>query len=426
MKRYKVARSGSGLHVALYRSLYVLLAASAIGAALGSHSLHWWTAFKDGYFFVSLLFAWYFLFLVFWGERQRQQSRPYNDELIAVLIPMYNEEPRLLLGCLQSVKNCDGNKTVILLDDGSDNGLRRKELRELCERYGVHLLVFPKNRGKRHVVHDGVKALHRRYDYVVTIDSDTVLAKDALIKLVSAFQNPKVGAASGNVLLLNERKNLLTRMIGAYYWMGLGIRRQAQSTIGSVSCCSGCLAAYRGELMDDIIDEFLDQRFLGERCTFSEDRHLTNLIMRNGWQVRYVPDAISYTNTPDTIRKFLKQQQRWKRGFIWESCFTVMYAWRNHKALFVQVLICDLIMPFAMFGMLAELAVEAVRHPSIIYTVLVPYWFIFSMAHRAILVLRAPTKIPGMLMYVVFFDLVLYWQGIYALFTIKRNRWLTR
>jgi len=83
-------------------------------------------------------------------------------------------------------------------------------------------------------------------------------------------------------------------------------------------------------------------------------------------------------------------------------------------------------MPFAMFGMMAELAVEAVQHPSIVLTVLMPYWFIFSMAHRMILVLRAPKKIPGMFMYVIFFDLVLYWQGIYALFTIKRSKWLTR
>jgi len=321
-----VARSGSWLHVALYRSLYVLLAASAIGAALGSRYLYWWTAYKDGYFFVSLLFAWYFLVLVLLGERKAKPLKPYNNESIAVLIPMYNEEPRLLLACLQSVKDCDGNKKIILLDDGSDNGLNREKLRELCKRYDVHMFTFPKNRGKRHVVHDGVVAINRHFDYVVTIDSDTILAKDALIKLVAAFQDKRVGAASGNVLLLNEKKNLLTRMIGAYYWMGLGIRRQAQSAIGSVSCCSGCLAAYRGELLADIIDEFLGQRFLGERCTFSEDRHLTNLIMREGWQVRYVPEAVSYTNTPDTIRKFLKQQQRWKRGFIRESLFTVMYA----------------------------------------------------------------------------------------------------
>jgi hypothetical protein len=41
-------------------------------------------------------------------------------------------------------------------------------------------------------------------------------------------------------------------------------------------------------------------------------------------------------------------------------------------------------------------------------------------------IFRAPSKIPGLLIYAVFYDLFLYWQNIYALFTTKNKGWLTR
>jgi hypothetical protein len=85
------------------------------------------------------------------------------------------------------------------------------------------------------------------------IDSDTLLEPDALVRVVEPLKLENVGASTGNVLLLNERQNLLTRMIGTYYWIGLNIYKQAQSVIRSVVCCSGCLAAYRADLLREVI-----------------------------------------------------------------------------------------------------------------------------------------------------------------------------
>jgi hyaluronan synthase len=126
--------------------------------------------------------------------------------------------------------------------------------------------------------------------------------------------DPELGASTGNVLLRNERQNLLTRMVGTSSWIGLNIYKQAQSVIRSVVCCSGCLAAYRADLLREIVDEFANQRFLGERCTHSEDRHLTNLVLKRGYGVVYVPEATSWTEAPATAGGFLRQQRRIKRG----------------------------------------------------------------------------------------------------------------
>jgi hyaluronan synthase len=420
------AVSGSKAHMACYWGLYALLALSMLGFILSFKYAAFWEIYKRVYFIVLLAYVWYIFTLLFIGEFRRKKSGTYKGESIAVLVPVYNEDEPLLIKCLASVWACEGNKTIFVLDDGSVKGIDKQRLLQICEYRGISVRFFPANRGKRHVLFDGVKALDRQYDYVVTIDSDTVLAKDALVKLVAAFQDKRVGATTGNVLLLNEKQNWLTRMVGAYYWIGLDVFKQAQSTFGFVVCCSGCIAAYRGNVLADIIDEFAAQEFMGERCTHSEDRYLTNLVLRDGHLVKYVPEAVSYTRTPHTIKGFLKQQQRWKRGYIRESTFTLTYAWRTRKLLFLESVMCELTIPFLAFGLMADLILTIVRYPGDFLTAILPYWLLFMAVRYMPVIFRAPRKIPGLLIYAVFYDLFLYWQSIYALFTARNKGWLTR
>ena len=411
--------------MAFYWMLYAMLLASAVGFVLSFWYPAFWEFFRRAYFFIILAYVWYSFVLLFIGERYPSKRNAYNGESIAVLVPVYNEDEPLLIKCLASVWACQGNKTIFVLDDGSVKGIDKQKLQQLCDKNGIKIRFFPVNRGKRHVLFDGVKALNRQFDYVVTIDSDTVLAKDALIKLLAPFSNPNVGASSGNVYLLNEKKNWLTRMVGAYYWIGLDIYKQAQSTLGYVVCCSGCLSAYKGNVIADVIDEFAAQEFLGEICTHSEDRYLTNLVLRDGYDVKYVTDAISYTRTPDTIKGFLKQQQRWKRGFIRESTFTLAFTWKTRPLLFLQTILCELTIPFLAFGLMAEFILSIMRYPGNLASTLV-FWVIFMAVRNLPIVFRAPRKVPGMLIYAVFYDLFLYWQNLWALLTVKNRLWLTR
>ncbi len=420
------AVSGSKAHMLCYWGLYALLALSMLGFILSFRYPAFWDIYKRIYFIVLVAYIWYIFTLLFIGEFRKDKPGAYKGESIAVLVPVYNEDEPLLIKCLASVWACQGNKTIFVLDDGSVKGIDKERLQRICEYRGISVQFFPVNRGKRHVLYDGVTALGKQFDYVVTIDSDTVLAKDALVKLVGAFSNPKIGATTGNVLLLNEKQNWLTRMVGAYYWIGLDVFKQAQSTFGFVVCCSGCIAAYRGNVIADIIDEFAAQEFMGEKCTHSEDRYLTNLVLRDGHLVKYVPEAVSYTRTPHTIKGFLKQQQRWKRGYIRESTFTLTYAWRTRKLLFLESIMCELTIPFLAFGLMADLILTIVRYPGDFLTSILPYWLLFMAVRYSPVIFRAPRKIPGLLIYAVFYDLFLYWQSILALFTVKRSGWLTR
>jgi hyaluronan synthase len=414
-------------HAAIYAALFaVLFGSAALFASRYGGTLRFWEDFTFGYLVLLVVYTWYLFGLLLVHDVRPARWDEYAGGKLAVIIPCFNESPELVEKSIRSVLAADGHKQVIVIDDGSTNGVQ-SSLAELAAALPIHVHYFPENRGKREALYVAVtQLLDDDVEYVVTIDSDTLLEPNALTRVVEPLQRPNVGASTGNVLLLNERENLLTRMIGTYYWVGLNIYKQAQSVIRSVVCCSGCLAAYKAQLLRDVIDEFANQRFLGESCTHSEDRHLTNLVLRRGFDVVYVAEAVSWTETPATVRGFLRQQRRWKRGYIRESAFTLTYAWRTKRLLFLQILLWDLTAPFLSFGLRVALAVTAVENPSLVLRVILPSWVVLLLVRYIFVPLRAPDKLLGLFLYMVFYECCLYWLNLWALFTVRNKSWVTR
>jgi hyaluronan synthase len=415
------------VHAVLYAVLICVFAAS--GALFLSQYVTtelFWERFTLAYFGVLVAYTWYLFALLLVHDVKPRRYPRYGGEKIAVLIPCYNEDAALVEESIRTVLAAQGNKQVIVIDDGSTNGVQT-HLRELERELPIHLHVFPNNKGKREALHHATThMLDDDAAFVVTIDSDTLLEPDALVRVVEPLLEERIGASTGNVLLLNERQNLLTRLIGTYYWVGLNVYKQAQSVIRSVVCCSGCLAAYRASLLREVIDEFAGQRFLGERCTHSEDRHLTNLVLKRGYDVVYVAEAVSWTETPATVRGFLRQQRRWKRGYVRESLYTLCYAWRVKKLLWLQILLWDLSAPFLSFGLRIGLIVIVIANPMIFVTTIVPSWMMLLLIRYIFVPLRARDKLVGLFLYMFFYELCLYWLNLWALFTVKNKSWVTR
>jgi hyaluronan synthase len=412
---------------ALYVALFVILAGSGLLflSQYGS-SVRFWLGFTTVYLLMLVAYTLYLFVLLFLHDVRPRTYPTYDGGKIAVLIPCFNEEPELVEESIRTVLACEGRLQVIVIDDGSQNGVQAR-LRELASELPLALHEFPENRGKREALHHAVTyMLDDDVAFVVTIDSDTVLDRHALVRVVEPLLDPRIGAATGNVLLLNERQNLLTRMVGTYYWVGLNIYKQAQSVIRSVVCCSGCLAAYEATLLRGIVDEFAGQRFLGEACTHSEDRHLTNLVLKRGYDVVYVADAVSWTETPATVRSFLRQQRRWKRGYIRESIYTLTYAWRRKRLLFLQVLLWDLTAPFLSFGLRLAILATLFTRPELLVTVILPSWILLLLVRYSLVPLRAPDKLLGLFVYMLFYEACMYWLNLWALFTVRNKSWVTR
>ena len=412
---------------AIYGALFVVLAGSGI-LFLSQYggNVRFWETFAFGYLLLLVVYTWWLFALLLAHDLRPRVYPQYEGERIAVIIPCFNESPELVVESIRTVLAAEGEKQVIVVDDGSTNGVQ-PYLVDLADETGITVMFFGQNRGKREALYLAVRRLlDDDVEFVVTIDSDTLLEPDALVRVVEPLKLDNIGASTGNVLLLNERQNLLTRMIGTYYWIGLNIYKQAQSVIRSVVCCSGCLAAYRADLLRDVIGEFAEQRFLGEECTHSEDRHLTNLVLRRNYDVVYVEEAVSWTETPSTLRGFLRQQRRWKRGYSRESIYTLSYGWRNKKLLFLQILFWDLTAPFLSFGLRIGLVVTAWQAPTLLLTVILPSWIVLMLVRYVFVPLRARDKVLGLFLYMLFYEICLYWLNVWALFTVKNRSWVTR
>jgi hyaluronan synthase len=190
-----------------------------------------------------------------------------------------------------------------------------------------HRLVrFETNRGKRH----GMAAAARRAtgEIVIYVDSDSFVRRDAFAKIVQGFADPEIGAVCGHGTVANPEVNFLTKMQEVRYYVAFRIVKSAESLFDTVTCCSGCLAAYRRSYMMDFLDVWLDQRFLGRKATFGDDRSLTNFMLRK-WRVVYDANAICATIVPETLSQFFRQQLRWKKSWI-RRVSSSTFMWKRH------------------------------------------------------------------------------------------------
>ena len=63
--------------------------------------------------------------------------------------------------------------------------------------------------------------------------------------------------------------------------------RSGQSVYGGVFCTPGTLSAYRTEVIQPHLTDWINQTFMGKPATIGEDRALSNLILSLGYRVVY-------------------------------------------------------------------------------------------------------------------------------------------
>jgi N-acetylglucosaminyltransferase len=297
--------------------------------------------------------------------RSRRQRRagagpapgPPGWPAVDVVIPCFNEDPSLLEACCRSVAAQDypGPMRVWLVDDGSRN---RDALLAVYERWdgrGWSVRLLDTNTGKRAAQDEAVR--RGSGELVVLMDSDTLLAPDAVRQAAARFTDDQVGAVSGSVGVLNAPTNLLTRLIHHRYRLRFQVERPAQGFFTSLLCCAGPFAVYRRSLLAELWPRYLSQTFAGVPCTNGDDLHLTNLVLATGRQVLFEPRAIASTSVPRSLRLYLRQQLRWNRSFYRELPWTFAGIRSRHPYLALDVL-ARALLPLLLAAALVLLAGE--------------------------------------------------------------------
>jgi cellulose synthase/poly-beta-1,6-N-acetylglucosamine synthase-like glycosyltransferase/spore germination protein YaaH/peptidoglycan/xylan/chitin deacetylase (PgdA/CDA1 family) len=227
---------------------------------------------------------------------------------VVVLIPAYNEEKVIERTVRAALNSNYRNLRVIVIDDGSKDGTldvaRRVFAAEAAS--GKVLILGKENSGKAEALNYGIEHIDAA-EIFVGIDADTIIAPDAISRLVPHFLNPKVGAIAGNAKVGN-RVNLWTRWQALEYITSQNFERRALDVLGAVSVVPGAIGAWRVSAVREAGGFHTD--------TVAEDADLTMALLRRGYRVEYEDMALAYTEAPTNANGLMRQRFRWSFGIL--------------------------------------------------------------------------------------------------------------
>ena len=350
-----------------------------------------------------------------------------------VVVPAYNEG-RQVFDTLKSLaaSNYPRNKIqLIAVDDGSvDDTWRWIKQAKRTLALPVLTIRQPQNQGKRQALYDGFKK--STGTVLVTVDSDSMVEPDTLRNLVTPFVlNPDVGAVAGNVRVLNQAQGIIPRMLDIVFVFSFDFMRVSQSMVRTVTCTPGALSAYRKSVVMVVLDKWRNQTFLGRPANIGEDSAMTNMILRQGYDVVFQQNARVFTEAPVAYTQLCKMYLRWARSNVRETIAMTSFIFtrfRRGPMLGARINLVSDLMKLTVAQLFFLMSWGLILwHPAIFGSKTIVGIVLGSSLSATIYACKFG-KISSMLAFVYgfFFFIALTWIKPYALITPHHSRWLTR
>jgi cellulose synthase/poly-beta-1,6-N-acetylglucosamine synthase-like glycosyltransferase/spore germination protein YaaH/peptidoglycan/xylan/chitin deacetylase (PgdA/CDA1 family) len=282
-----------------------------------------------------------------WDSKQERKFLiEHPSEKVSVIVPAYNEEITVFESLISLTKSNYENIEFIFVDDGSSDDTYKIVKEGFSNDPRIKIFTKP-NGGKASALNYGISKASA--EFVVCIDADTQLNKDAIKELMSYFYKAEIAAVAGTVKVGNAH-NLITKWQSIEYITSQNMDRRAFDILNTITVVPGAIGAFRKSVIQEVGGFTTD--------TLAEDCDLTMRILRAGYVVRNSDTAIAYTEAPETVEMLLKQRLRWSFG-VMQSFY------KNRKTLFNKkygyfgvvgmpnILIFQIILP--LFSPLADL-----------------------------------------------------------------------
>ena len=318
----------------------------------------------------NLFVLWYFiilngiyliLFLASLAEVMRYLRRTFSSDYqqiltsemtwpISILVPAHNEEKTIVATVRSLLMLNYGQFEIIVVNDGStDETLKRLveafELRRMDKVYrrsiatrpvrGVYgsllqtgLIVLDKERGgKADALNAGINL--SRYPLFCSVDADSVIEEDALLKVVKPFmEHPEemiaVGGivrcingcevTDGRVTKIRLPQRALPTMQVVEYLRAFLTGRIGWSVLRSLLIISGAFGLYKKSEVIEVggYDHFTDTEDLELVVQLHENLRRK----KKKYRIVFVPDPVCWTEVPTTWRVLSRQRNRWHRGML--------------------------------------------------------------------------------------------------------------
>ena len=225
---------------------------------------------------------------------------------VSVQIPVYNDP--VVVECVKKCLKFDypkGKFEIIVIDDSTDGkttGLL-KDLRK--QNKGFKILRRTSRRGfKAGALNDATKV--SKGGIIAVFDSDYRPEKDFLRKTVQPFlYDKKIAFVQTRWDYLNPTKNRISRLAmtsySAFHQCSMPIKQKIGT---SIFCGTG------GAVRKDVLIKAggWNEKNIGE------DIDLTIRILQKGYKQAYLPYVKVKGEVPETLRAFVRQQERWAYG----------------------------------------------------------------------------------------------------------------
>src|ERR1700729_2173755 len=255
-------------------------------------------------------------------RKRKNFATPEYQPRVAVLIPAYNEEKVIVRTIRSVMMSTYKNIRIIVMDDGSTDrtyDIARETYPADIASGRLTVLTKP-NAGKAEALNFAL--IHFDEEIYVGIDADTVIAHDAIARLVPHFANPKIGAVAGNAKVGN-RVNLWTRWQALEYITSQNFERRALDLFDVVMVVPGAIGAWRTAPVKAGGGYHSN--------TVAEDADLTMNMLEQGYSVIYEDQALAFTEAPVDVNGLMRQRFRWSFGIL-QAVFKHRGAITKHRA----------------------------------------------------------------------------------------------
>lgn len=223
---------------------------------------------------------------------------------LALLLPAHNEELIIETTIRSAVAAGLDKKDIYVVDDNSTDGTREIALRELP---AGHVLSVARS-GKALAVQKAFRhfEFEKRYCWMHVADADSIFSKVYFRAYYRYLNADDCSAVVGFVQSMGG--NWLANYRSFSYTYGQHVFRRIQSWFGMIAVLPGPVTCFSTDIIKDL--DF-------ETESLTEDFDLTLQIHRKKLgRIRFVPEAVNYTQDPRTIGDFYGQTLRWQRGFF--------------------------------------------------------------------------------------------------------------
>ncbi|MFH1338097.1 MAG: glycosyltransferase [Nanoarchaeota archaeon] len=241
-------------------------------------------------------------------KKMKTTNVPKILPLVSIIIPAYNEEDTIKES-IESALNIDYPKNlldIILINDCSTDNTK-KIGESFLERGLIRMVNNNKNMGKAYSLNRTIDMA--KGDLIACLDADSLVSPDALKKMISVLENPKIGAVTP-AFKVRKTNNILEKLQFAEYSLNVFLRK-IMGAMDSIHVTPGVFSLYRKSILKEV-GGF-------EVGNLTEDMDMALKIHTAGYSIDSTTDAICYTYCPSKLKPLFKQRIRWYRGTIKNS-----------------------------------------------------------------------------------------------------------